>query len=265
MFDPRESILSLIFQYEIGECMNSGAILVGNIKGGVGKSMLAAFMTDFLRQKFRYHEMKVIDADPQGTAFEMLEPLFPRGSVRHLGVGGRYDGVNLVTLDSLLRSYLNNDDHLVMIDSGAGTPDSLFQAIMACRCVLVPVSLSWADIRPTVDFIKLIQERKDQTSQACPHIIVVPNRVPPRQRDISEIANAMRGLDVVIAPGLSEISAVRKQAGAFTGLTGLKGTRYYDEFEKLGNFICDYVLSGKIDSMFDKTATQQGNVIRLQT
>ena len=143
--------------------------------------------------------------------------------------------------------------------------DSLFQAIMACRCVLVPVSLSWADIRPTVDFIKLIQERKDQTSQACPHIIVVPNRVPPRQRDISEIANAMRGLDVVIAPGLSEISAVRKQAGAFTGLTGLKGTRYYDEFEKLGNFICDYVLSGKIDSMFDKTATQQGNVIRLQT
>ncbi len=245
--------------------MNSGAILVGNIKGGVGKSMLTAFMTDYLRRKFRNHEMKVIDADPQGTAFEMLEPQFPRGNVRHLGVGGRYDGVNLVTLDSLLRTYLNNDDHLVMIDSGAGTPDALLHAIMACRCILVPVSLSWADIRPTVDFIKIIQTRKDEANQTCPHIVVVPNRVPPRQRDISEITNALRGLDVVLAPGLSELSAVRKQSAAFTGLTGLKGTRYYDEFQKLGAFVCDYVLSGKIDTMFDKNRVQHGNVIRLRT
>ena len=244
--------------------MNSGALLVGNIKGGVGKSMLAAFMADFLRLKFRKHHLKVIDADPQGTAFELLEPIMPLGSVRHLGVGGRYDGVNLVTLDSLLRAYLNQVNHLVMIDSGAGSPDSLLQSIMACRCVLVPVSLSWADIRPTVDFISAIQERKDQARQHVPHIVVVPNRVPPRQRDLSEITNALQGLDVVLAPGLSELSSVRKQSGRFTGLIGLKGTRYYDEFHQLGNYICNYILSGKIDGAFKKPLDRQGNVINLR-
>ena len=243
--------------------MNSGALIVGNIKGGVGKSMLTAFMTDFLRLKFRNHTLKVIDADPQGTSYEMLEPLMTKGSVRHLGVGGRYDGVNLVTLDSLLRTYLNSEDHLTIIDSGAGSPDSILQSIMSCRCVLVPVSLSWADIRPTIDFINIIQERKDQSGATCPHIVVVPNRVPPRQRDLSEITNALRGLDVVLAPGLSELSSVRKQSGAFAGLNALKGTRYYDEFQQLGNFICNYILSGKIDRMFDKTVAQNSKVVRL--
>lgn len=244
--------------------MNSGALLVGNIKGGVGKSMLAAFMTDFLRQKFRKHEIKVIDADPQGTAFELLEPLMPLGSIRHLGVGGRYDGVNLVTLDSLLRTYLNQEKQLVMIDSGAGGPESIMQSIMACRCVLVPVSLSWADIRPTVDFITAIQERKDQAVQTTPHIVVVPNRVPPRQRDLSDITNALRGLDVVLAPGLSELSSVRKQSSRFTGLIALKGTRYYDEFEQLGNFVCNYILSGKIDGTFKRADDTHSNVVRLR-
>ncbi len=243
--------------------INSSAILIGNIKGGVGKSTLAAFMTDFLRLKFRNHKLVVIDADLQGTAFEMLEPLLPAGSVRHLSIGGRYDGVNLVTIDSLLREHLSYERHLAVIDSGAGSPDSLIQAMMSCRCVLVPVSLSWADIRPTIDFIEIIQERKDQMNQTYPHVVVVPNRVSPHQRDMSELKQALRGLDVVLAPGLSELVLVRKQSSSFSGLAGVRGSRYHTEFLQLGHFVCDYVLSGKIDSMFDKTNDQHGNVIHL--
>ena len=243
---------------------NSHAILVANIKGGVGKSTLSSYMADYLRLTYRDHQVKIIDADPQGSTFEMLEPILPRGDVRSLGIGGRYDAVNLVTLDSLLRTYLYSDDHLVVIDSGAGRPDSLLQIAMSCRCILVPVSLSWADIRPTIDFINIIQERKDQSQQPYPHIVVVPNRVPPRQRDLTDIKSALAGLDVVLAPGLSELSQVRKQSGAFAGLSALRGTRYAEQFETLGKFVSEYVLGGKLDAYYTEKTDTQTNIVRLR-
>ena len=50
------------------------AVFVGNIKGGVGKSTIAVYLTDYLRQRFAERSIMMIDTDPQGSAFEMLEP-----------------------------------------------------------------------------------------------------------------------------------------------------------------------------------------------
>ena len=36
----------------------------------------------------------------------------------------------------------------------------------------------------------------------------------------------------------------------FQGLKNSKNTRFYQEYVKLGNFIIDYVLSGKLDKIF---------------
>jgi hypothetical protein len=37
----------------------------------------------------------------------------------------------------------------------------------------------------------------------------------------------------------------------FKGLEAAKGTRFYDEFLRLGDFINDYVLSGRLSKMYD--------------
>ena len=58
-----------------GLVMNSGkAIFVGNIKGGVGKSTLAVYLTDYLRHRDQRRPVMLLDTDPQGTAFEMMQP-----------------------------------------------------------------------------------------------------------------------------------------------------------------------------------------------
>ena len=77
------------------------AVFVGNIKGGVGKSTLTVYLTEYLRQRFKRHGVLLIDTDPQGTAFELLEPKSRVGEARFLPVGDHYDGVNMTTLDSV--------------------------------------------------------------------------------------------------------------------------------------------------------------------
>jgi len=50
------------------------AIFVGNIKGGVGKSTLSVYLTEYLRRRFKRQSVTLIDTDPQGTSFELMEP-----------------------------------------------------------------------------------------------------------------------------------------------------------------------------------------------
>ena len=53
------------------------------------------------------------------------------------------------------------------------------------------------------------------------------------------------------SPPLSDLSLVRQMSAEFTGLGEAKGTRFYTEFERLGDFIREYVLSGKLSQMFE--------------
>ena len=48
------------------------AVFVGNIKGGVGKSTLTVYLTEYLRQRFKRQGVLLIDTDPQGTSFELM-------------------------------------------------------------------------------------------------------------------------------------------------------------------------------------------------
>ena len=96
------------------------AIFVGNIKGGVGKSTLTVYLTEYLRRRFKRQSVVLIDTDPQGTSFELMEPKSKSGDVRFLPVGDRYDGVNMSTLDGVLRRLLAQNENIAVVDTGAG-------------------------------------------------------------------------------------------------------------------------------------------------
>ena len=96
------------------------AIFVGNIKGGVGKSTLSVYLTEYLRRRFKRQSVTLIDTDPQGTSFELMEPKSKSGDVRFLPVGDRYDGVNMSTLDGVLRRLLAQNENMAVVDTGAG-------------------------------------------------------------------------------------------------------------------------------------------------
>ena len=91
---------------------NGKAIFVGNIKGGVGKSTLAVYLTDYLRNRYQSRSVVLLDTDPQGSSFEMMQPLSRSGELKFLPVGDRYDGVNMTTLDGMLRRLLAEEKSL---------------------------------------------------------------------------------------------------------------------------------------------------------
>ena len=228
------------------------AICVGNIKGGVGKSTLAIYLADFLRNRYRRREIMLLDTDPQGTSYELLEPISGSGAVKHLPVGDRYDGVNMSTLDGVLRRNLSDDNSLTIIDTSAGKLGQFYQMVLLCDTLLVPTSMSWTDLRPTLDFIRDVDERKDERNNITPHVVVVPNKVSPQQRNFSQISDALEDVNAIMAPPISDLSAGRPQNGDFLGIKGVEGTRFHKEIERLGQFIVEYVISGELDRIYAK-------------
>ena len=228
----------------------SQVIFVGNIKGGVGKSMLTAYLTDYLRHRFMKKTVMLVDTDPQGTSFEMMEPASPNGSVRSIPVGDRFDGVSMSTLDGVLRRSVSDENVITIVDTGAGKIGNLWRMISLSQALIVPTSMSWADLRPTIEFINDIDERKSDEGMAAPHVIVVPNRVPPNQRDFSSISSALNDVNAILAPPISDLVVARGKSQKFNGLAEVEGTRFHDEISRLGEFIVNYVISGELDRIY---------------
>ena len=226
------------------------AIFLANIKGGVGKSTLTAFLTDFFKEMKSIEKVCLLDTDPQGSAIELLGASSSVNMARHIPIGDRYDGVNTVTLDGVYRRLISDNNTLTMVDTAGGGLGNIWQLVMLAKCVLVPTSLSWADLRPTIDFVTELSERKEANDMINPHIIIVPNRISPQQRNLSVLSEAVSHLDVVLAPPVSDLSIVRSQAQEFTGMAGVEGTRFHQELTRLGTFISNYVLSGKLDDYY---------------
>ncbi|NCF49281.1 MAG: AAA family ATPase, partial [Bacteroidetes bacterium] len=198
--------------------MQSGkAIFVGNIKGGVGKSTLTVYLTDYLRKRYQRRSVMLLDTDPQGTAFEMMQPLSRADDIKFLPIGDRYDGVSMTTLDRILRRMLNQEDAVTIVDTGAGKVGNIWQMAMLCSTVLVPTSMSWTDLRPTIDFIKELDERKEDYGVVNPHVIVVPNRTSPSQKNFGQLSEALEEVNAIMAPPISDLSAARNQTREFKG------------------------------------------------
>ena len=227
------------------------AIFIGNIKGGVGKSTLAVHLTDYLRNRFRRRSIMLLDTDPQGSSFEMMSPLSKSNDIKHMPVGDRYDGVNMTTLDGVLRRMLAQDQAITIIDTGAGKLGNIWQMAMLCNTLLVPTSMSWTDLRPTIDFIKEIDERKEDFDTIKPHVIVVPNRTSPSQRNFGHLSEALQEVNAIMAPPISDLSIARTHNNEFGGIKAVSGTRFMDEIERLGEFIVEYVVSGELDRIYE--------------
>ena len=198
------------------------AVFVGNIKGGVGKSTLTVYLTEYLRQRFKRQGILLIDTDPQGTSFELMEPRSRTGEARFLPVGDRYDAVNMTTLDGVLRRFLSQDNGIAMVDSGAGKMGNFWQVGFLCNALLGSHVYVLDGLAPTLDFIKEIDERKEDQQSATPHIIVVPNRVSPNQRHFDLITSALQEVNAILAPPISELTAARNYDNSFDGLEGIR-------------------------------------------
>ena len=150
----------------------------------------------------------------------------------------------------MLRRMASEDETLTIVDTGAGKLGNVWQMAMLCSTVLVPTSMSWTDLRPTIDFIKELDDRKEDYGVVNPHIVVVPNRTAPGQKNFSQLADALEEVNAIMAPPVSDLSVARNYGRDFQGINAVAGTRFREEIERLGEFIIDYVISGELDRIY---------------
>ena len=226
------------------------SIFFGNIKGGVGKSTLCMFLYEMLREKLPQYKTHLIDTDPQMTSSTVLRQIMPSNEIRQLPTGDHFDGVGISSLDGLIKNTLIEEDNIIFIDSGAGRLGSMMQVVKLTNVIIVPTSLSWTDLRPTLEFIHNIDEHKQDYSITNPHIIVVPNRISPNQRDYSILNDFVKDINVIIAPPVSDYAIVRNKSHGYKGVSDIAGSKFHTELDRLANFLISHVISGELDRIY---------------
>ncbi|MGB2097461.1 MAG: ParA family protein, partial [Candidatus Puniceispirillales bacterium] len=221
-----------------------------NIKGGVGKSTLCMFLYEMLREKLPQYKTHLIDTDPQMTSSTVLRQMMPSNEIRQLPTGDHFDGVGISSLDGLIKNTLIDEDNIIFIDSGAGRLGSMMQVVKLTNVIIVPTSLSWTDLRPTLEFIHNIDEHKQDYGITNPHIIVVPNRISPNQRDYSILNDFVKDINVIIAPPVSDYAIVRNKSHGYKGISDIAGSKFHSELDRLANFLISHVISGELDRIY---------------
>lgn len=225
-------------------------VFFGNMKGGVGKSTLCVYTLEMIQKLKPELDILLIDTDPQATSSSMMTPILGETRVRFMPVGDRFDGTIMSMIDGVIKTHLVNENTLVIVDTAAGKIGNIWQIALLCNTMIVPTSLSWTDMRPSMEYVSEIDMRKNDYTTTTPHVIVVPNRVSPNQRDYSLLYNAAQDLNVVISPPVSDFSIVKHSSHNFNGLKDIEGSRFYDEVENLAKFIISHVLTGKLDDIY---------------
>lgn len=230
--------------------LNGKGLFFGNMKGGVGKSTLCMYTLEMIQRLKPELDILLVDTDPQASSSNMMQSILPPEKIRFMPMGDRYDGVIMSTVDGVIKSQLVKDDSMVVVDTAAGKIGNIWQVALLCNTMIVPTSLSYTDMQPTIEYIQEIDSRKEDYGTTTPHIIVVPNRTSPNQRDYSLITDAAKSLNVIVAPPVSDFSIVKQSSHNYQGLKDVEGTRFYEEVLGLAEFIVSHVMSGELDRIF---------------
>ena len=132
--------------------------VIGNLKGGTGKSTIAFNLA--VKLSINSQKIQIIDLDPQATLSDVIDI---RTEDEHEPV--------LTVINDL--SKLNKKADQILIDIGTAAIDSVYAAVSKADRIIIPVPPSQADIWSTQRFIKII---KNQCKRKIPQLLAVVNR-----------------------------------------------------------------------------------------
>ncbi len=120
--------------------------VIGNLKGGTGKSTVAFNLAVWL--KLHADDILLFDLDPQKTLTDVIDIREEEGYEPELGVSDRL---------SELKS-LKGGDAEVIVDVGTSDFEAMKAALKLADRIITPVPPSQADIWSTQRFVKIIRE-----------------------------------------------------------------------------------------------------------
>jgi len=237
------------------------SIFVANVKGGVGKSTVAIMLARSLASKIPPQNITVIDTDLQRTTTEFLTVSNPEINVEFLPITPAFENTNISLVQQFIKQNEFRPGHVVIVDTPAGSSQRLWNLVAEGYCVLIPTTLSNADLSPTENFIRSIDKVKARYGKSHPHLIVCPNKIPFGQKDFSIMAERLNNHDVVIGPPLRDLASVRHfYNGKAENWENKTNSNAQSDFEQFGSFIEKFVLNGELDKIYSKRDTIQ-NII----
>ena len=237
------------------------SIFVANVKGGVGKSTLSIMLARELAERIPPQNITVIDTDLQRTATEFLTNSNPEINVEFLPITPAFENTNISLVQQFIKQNEFRPGHVVIVDTPAGSSQRLWNLVAEGYAVLIPTTLSNADLLPTENFIRSIDKVKARYGKYHPHLIVCPNKIPFGQKDFSVMADRLSNHDVVIGPALRDLASVRHfYNGKAEKWENKSNSNAQSDFEQFGSFIEKYVLNGELDKIYNKNNTSK-NII----
>ena len=237
------------------------SIFVANVKGGVGKSTLSIMLARELATRIPPQNITVIDTDLQRTATEFLTNSNPEINLEFLPVTPAFENTNISLIQQFIKQNQFRPGHVVIVDTPAGSSQRLWNLVAEGYAVLIPTTLSNADLSPTETFIRNMDKVKARYGKYHPHLVVCPNKVPFGQKDFSIMADRLNNHDVVIGPPLRDLASVRHfYNGKFENWESKSNKNANSDFEQFGSFIEKYILDGELDKIYNKNNSSK-NVI----
>jgi len=174
--------------------------VIGNLKGGTGKSTVAFNLSIWIATRRNVH-VTVYDLDPQATITDALEIRSEDGYV---------PSIEPVHFVSQLGSEGKHTE--VIVDVGLSDPDAMSAAIQRADRILIPIAPSQADVWSTQRFLKQIA--KTRKSGAPAEILGFMNRSDTHTavRETDDAFEALCTLDGLrmLEPRLYQRTAYRR-------------------------------------------------------
>lgn len=139
-------------------------LLIGNHKGGVGKSTLTVNLATTFQQQGK--NVTIVEADPSiRTASRWADDRdeLGHGSIMTLRKEGRL-GATL--------SELNDSYDVVLVDTAGKDSKELRSAMVVADLMLIPARPAQADLDATVDLMQMIDEAQDMNPSLIPLIVI---------------------------------------------------------------------------------------------
>jgi chromosome partitioning protein len=141
--------------------------VIGNLKGGTGKSTVVFNLGLWLRKKSA--QVLLVDLDPQATLSDVIQVRREEGYLPELDLVADLE-------EARLRLHAYDE---VLFDVGTSALEVMYAAIAAADRVIIPVPPSQADVWSTQRFVRRI--RAEQASTAAPRCLAFINRADTHQ------------------------------------------------------------------------------------